>query len=333
MTPKPDACGADVLAVIPCLNEAQHLASVLDTLLTDGACSDALIVVADGGSTDGTLAIAEDFAARHDRVRVMHNPARRQGAAVNLAVRTYGPGARWLVRVDAHSQYPSGYLSRLVAVAKANGAQSVVVPMTAKGDGCIQSAVACAQNSVLGTGGARHRRAAGESDWVDHGHHALMAIDTFTEAGGYDERFTHNEDAELDVRLAAAGGRIWLAVDLAITYFPRRSFGALYKQYRDYGAGRAKNARLHGSPLKLRQAASASIAPAALLALAAPWFWPAAVPATLWTLGAVGYGLWLAVRTASPCAVLSGPAAMVMHFAWSVGFLTAQLGHGEGARD
>jgi succinoglycan biosynthesis protein ExoA len=44
-------------------------------------------------------------------------------------------------------------------------------------------------------------------------------------------------------------------------------------------------------------------------------------PAALWAAACVGYGFTLALRARSPAVAWSGPAAMVMHLAWSLGFL------------
>ena len=48
---------AGVLVVVPCLNEARHIGPLLDHLLADPALAEAQVVVADGGSQDGTRAI------------------------------------------------------------------------------------------------------------------------------------------------------------------------------------------------------------------------------------------------------------------------------------
>ena len=82
-------------------------------------------------------------------------------------------------------------------------ADSVVVSMNAEGSACLQRAAAAAQNSLLGNGGSSHRIRS-DGRWVDHGHHALMTTAAFKAVGGYDEAFSHNEDAELDVRLTKA---------------------------------------------------------------------------------------------------------------------------------
>lgn len=308
----------DVLIVIPCLNEAAMLPALLRQLLdeTDGAA----IVVADGGSTDGSRGIVERFAAEDGRVRLLANPARIQSAGINQAVRAHGAGARWLVRVDAHCDYPPRYAGRLLAVAAVRGATSVVVPMVSRGVGCFQAAAAAAQNSRLGTGGSPHRHV-GEGRFVDHGHHALMDLGLFGRVGGYREDMAANEDAELDLRLAAAGGRIWLEPSLALTYYPRRTLGALWRQYRSYGEGRARTLLLHGRRPKLRQALPLAVPAAAALAVGAPFQPLLALPLAGWALLCLGGGVLVGARAGGGCALGSGAPAMAMHLAWGLGFL------------
>jgi succinoglycan biosynthesis protein ExoA len=307
----------DTLVVVPTLNEAAHIEDVLRQLFEDAGVARMQIVVADGGSTDGTREIVARIAASRDDVVLLHNPKRLQSAAVNAAVATHGAGLAWLGRVDAHAAYPPSYISRLIAIAEETGADSVTTSMIARGETCFQKAAAAAQNSRLGTGGSAHR-AGTQSAWVDHGHHALMRMAAFVRAGGYDETFSHNEDAELDHRLAAQGSRIWLTTEVAIDYFPRRTTGALFRQYRNYGQGRARTVKLHRTPLKVRQILPLAVAPAVGLALFSPFFWPLALPALIWAGTCLGYGLALGRER---CSWFAGWPAMVMHLGWSIGFL------------
>lgn len=306
-----------MLIVVPCLNEAEALPGLLAQLLAE---SDAAIVVADGGSTDGSRAIVERAAAADGRVRLLDNPRRIQSAGVNLAVREHGGAARLLVRIDAHCDYPPGYVPGLVAAAAARRATSVVVPMVSRGTACFQTAAAAAQNSRLGTGGSPHRHV-GEGAFVDHGHHALMDLDLFRRVGGYREDQSHNEDAELDLRLIAAGGRIWLEPSLALVYYPRRSIGALWRQYRGYGAGRARTLRLHGKRPKPRQALPLLVPAAGVLALLSPLQPLLALPLAAWAVLCLGAGAVVGWKAGGGCRMLCGVPAMAMHMAWGLGFI------------
>ncbi|TIT86055.1 MAG: succinoglycan biosynthesis protein exoa, partial [Mesorhizobium sp.] len=199
------------------------------------------------------------------------------------------------------------------------GADSVVVSMLTSGTGAVQKAVAAAQNSKLGTGGSKHRHmSAGE--WVDHGHHALMRIAAFRAVGGYDESFSHNEDAELDHRLRLAGCRIWMSGRTQMIYYPRSTLKGLFFQYLGYGRGRAKNVLKHRMMPKLRQMIPLLVFPVVLLTVFAPLFVLAAVPFLIWAAVCLGYGVVTAIGQRNPAIALAGVSAMVMHLGWSLGF-------------
>ena len=320
--------GADLLIVVPCLNEERHLPGLLAQLR--GESPGALIVVADGGSQDRSRGIVAEFAADDPGIVLLGNPERIQSAGINRAVAAHAAGRDWLLRIDAHCDYPPGYASGLFDAARRHDATSVVVPMVSRGLSCFQQAAAAAQNSVLGTGGSAHRQLGqghiGEGRFVDHGHHALMRLDLFGGVGGYREDMSHNEDAELDLRLAAAGGRIWLEPALAVTYYPRADAVGLWRQYLGYGTGRARTLMLHRVRPRLRQIVPLAVPVAAALALFAPlapvFVRPVlVVPLLAWAVLVLGAGLLVGRRAGGGCALLCGVPAMIAHLAWGLGFL------------
>jgi succinoglycan biosynthesis protein ExoA len=320
----PPGSGVDVLVVIPCLNEEGHIERVIEGLLSDADDVRLKIVVADGGSTDSTRAIVSGLADRDSRITFLDNPKRIQSAAINEAVRKHGEDARLLIRVDAHAEYPERYCSRLIAVQAATGADSVVVTMRTSGVTCFERAAAAAQNSILGNGGSSHRNAT-RGRWVDHGHHALMTLVAYRAVGGYDELFSHNEDAEFDVRFREAGYRIFLTGEAPIIYHPRGTVGALFQQYFNIGRGRARNFLKHRSSAKVRHLVLAAVAPAICLLLLAPRAPILAFPAFAWGILCVAYGLLLGARLGDRCAAASGVAAMATQAGWSFGFLVELL--------
>jgi succinoglycan biosynthesis protein ExoA len=310
--------GADVLIVIPSLNEEVHIENIVASLRADRRCSEALIVVSDGGSSDQTVAIVQRIASGDPRVRVLTTGKRLSiSASVNRAVEFFGNGRTWLVRLDAHAGYPKNYVSRLVAKAIETGATSVVTPMFTRGDTCFQRAAAAAQNSFLGTGGSAHRLP-NRGGWVEHGHHALFNLEWFRRLGGYHDTFS--EDTEFDRRLVKSGGKIWLADDLVITYFPRSNTISLFRQHVGYGRGRARTFVRHGGRKHVRHFILPSIAPMIILGFLGPLCWPLAVPGTVWLFACLSYGFALGISQRDICAAGSGYSSMVMQLAWSLGY-------------
>jgi hypothetical protein len=314
---------ATVLVAIPTLNEAAHIGSTLTALLDGNPQMAAVkIVVADGGSSDDTCRIVEDMARRHPNLHLIHNPARRQAAAVNLVVATAAePQHEILVRVDAHAHYPPGYVLAVADSLLRRQAAALATVLDSAGSSCFQRGAAWAVTTILGSGGSGHRSGR-RSGPVDHGHHAGFRLDLWRQLGGYDEGFAANEDAELDHRIGLAGGRIWLDAGIRLGYVMRPGPAALARQYWHYGQGRAQTVLKHRMRPRLRQMLPPLVVLVSLLALLmaplTPWvlLLPVAYLALL-----SGTALLLALRHRSPCALWAAPALLVMHLAWGSGFL------------
>lgn len=248
-----------VSIVIPVLNEERFIIPLLESLGCLGGKKCLRypheIIVVDGGSTDRTLAILEEL-GEEAGIRTVNNPARIQSAGINLASQIVDPKAKYMVRIDAHAIYEPEFVENVVRALVATGAASVVVPLITRPHdprGSFVWAVTAAQRSKLGNGGAAHRLESSPAQWVDHGHHAGFDLDFFRAAGGYDPSFVTNEDAEYDVRVAKAGGRIWLEPKAKVWYSPRETARTLARQYYLYGVGRASTVIKHRLTPKPRQ--------------------------------------------------------------------------------
>ncbi len=328
--------GHEVLIVVPALNEARAIDPCLRSLMAgDPRLAHATLVVADGGSRDGTQAIVTNLQAEFPNLHLIDNPERLQSAGINRAVAEAAlPQHRILVRADAHAIYPPGYAMAAADRLAELGMASVVVPMDSRGQTGFARAAAWIVDTPLGSGGSAHR-GGHRSGEVDHGHHAAMDLGWFRSTGGYDPGFSHNEDAELDHRLRAAGGRIWMAGDLRLDYQMRPGFRALARQYWTYGRGRARTVLKHRMRPRLRQLAPAVnlvllLASAALiltgLMTGLGWLtalgaiWPALYAGLL-----LSASLWMAKRHRDPAGLWAGPALAAMHLPWGAGFLTGIL--------
>lgn len=320
-----------ILVAIPTLNEASFIEHTLDVLMgavnqdleeCDVDLSKVQIVIADGGSDDGTQDIVQAYSARHPNVRLIHNPKKRQSAAVNLVVEACATAKhQYLVRVDAHAEYPAGYIVDVVRSIQRHEADAVATVMDSIGRTGFQKAAAWAMDTKIGSGGSGHRGGA-LSGWVDHGHHAGFTLDIWRRTGGYDPEYTANEDAELDHRISLEGGRVWLDAGIRIGYFMRPSLQALARQYWLYGRGRARTTFRHKMVPRVRQiipvlALLGNIGALVLLPISAVFLM---VPVAYFlVLAAVTFQL--VRRHRASIALWSGPALFVMHMWWGAGFL------------
>ncbi len=317
-----------IIVVVPVLNEADHIEHCLADLLSgDAALSACQIIVADGGSQDGTQRIVSELQEKWPNVSLIDNPKKLQAAGVNAGAMAASPERDILIRCDAHSAYPPRFLLDVAAKLVELDCDSVVVPMDARpnGTGCFAKSNAWIVDTPLGSGGSAHRGGQ-KSLFVDHGHHAAFWRARFLGLGGYDEAFSHNEDAEYDARLRADGGKIWLEAGLRIGYFPRASAKGLYKQYWGYGRGRARNIRKNGQMPRLRQLIPVihviALSISVLAALVIPW---TLIYPLFYGMVLLLTSLAMVARHKSLCALWSGVCVGVMHLAWGSGFITEMI--------
>lgn len=118
----PMAAVGQVSILVPVLNEVDRLDACLDGLLAQGP-DVAEIIVADGGSTDGTQQLVQRYAARDNRLRLVDGapvPADINGKAHGLqtGLRHLSPDTAWVLTIDADVR-PDPLLARsLLAHAK-----------------------------------------------------------------------------------------------------------------------------------------------------------------------------------------------------------------------
>jgi succinoglycan biosynthesis protein ExoA len=170
---------------------------------------------------------------------------------------------------------------RCIEVLERTGADNVGGAQRARAISPFQRALCAALQSPLGVGGASYRSARREG-FVDTVFLGAFRRRVFEEVGLYDPGAITNEDAELNQRLRAAGGRIYLSREIVVSYVPRDSFRALARQYFRYGRGRARTVLKHGLQGSVRgMLPAAAVAAGLLLVATAPL-----QPFTPWLLGA-----------------------------------------------
>jgi succinoglycan biosynthesis protein ExoA len=311
-----------VSIIVPCRDEAAFI---------DAFCADALrqalpapwqleLIVADGGSGDGTRARLQQLAAADARLRVVDNPARFVAAGLNRALAAARGSI--LVRMDVHTRYAPDYVAQCLAALQRSGADNVGGPWRAEGQGAWGRAIAAAFQSRWVAGGARSRDLLYEGE-VDTVYLGCWPRASFERFGPFDESLVRNQDDEHNLRILRGGGRVWQSAAIRSVYRPRDSLAALWRQWLQYGYWKPFVAKKHGQPAALRHRVPglfvAALAGAALLALAG-WPLPLAV------LSAAYAGLVLALS-------VSVAAGSSWDLLWRLPWVVAaqQLGYGIGS--
>lgn len=106
---------APVISIfMPVYNSAKYLAQALDSLFAQ-TFQDFEIIIADDGSTDQSLAIAQAYAKRDARLKVVALPHQGEVNARNEALRHAHPNAKYLMNHDSDDISLPTKLERLVA--------------------------------------------------------------------------------------------------------------------------------------------------------------------------------------------------------------------------
>ena len=110
---------ADISVIIPVYQAELYLRQCLDSVLGQ-TYADLEILLVDDGSTDGSLAICQEYAERDSRVRCFHQENAGQAAARNLALKD--AKGDWLCFVDSDDSIHPQMVQLLYEAARKSGA-------------------------------------------------------------------------------------------------------------------------------------------------------------------------------------------------------------------
>jgi glycosyltransferase involved in cell wall biosynthesis len=328
MPAKPAQRTPRISVVIPVLNEARHITecvrSVQAQTYPDGRIE---IVLADGGSTDGTQRIVNDLAQEDPRIRLLDNPGRTQASGLNIAIAATRGDI--VARLDGHAAWPPGHLARCVELLEETGADNVGGTMVGKGETPVGHAVARATRSPFAVGRATYRYSNRQQEvetvWL-----GCFRRSALERVGQYDETATPHEDYELNQRIRDSGGLVIFSPDLPTVYWGRGSWRAVATQYFKYGRAKVRVARRRPKVIRLYHLAPPALVLGTLVAAVV-----AARPGAgrrLVLAGAAAYtaacvGAAAAAAGGEPVSVAARVSLVfpVLHVSWGAGFWAGLL--------
>ena len=303
-----------VSVILPVLNEADFIENVLDDLTRQDYEGPLEIVVADGGSVDGTLDVLSEW-SKDSRVRVIANPRRRQAFGLNLAAaEATGP---ILVRADGHTRYAQNYVSASVAALSQVGG-AVGGRMNPEGANGVGKAVAAVMNSPLTMGPGRFHHALRREE-VDTVYLGSFLKEDYDAVGGF-RSFPSgsSEDADFYYRWRRSGRKVFVDPAIETVYSPRVSMASLWRQYWRYGRGKTEMLWLNGRLPSSRPLAPILLVLALALSLtvgflAVSW-WPLIAVIAVWLMTLLIVG-----GRSGESVALVVVAAGIMHVAYGLG--------------
>lgn len=325
----------DISVIVPCYNEEKTIGLLLRSLLDQTIpASEIEVVISDGMSTDDTRQVVSAFSQSYPElsVKVIDNPQRNIPSALNNAIKA--AKGQYIIRLDAHSIPKPDYIERCIDHLNRHDGDNIGgVWLIEPGDQTITAAaIAKAASHPLGVGGVSYRSSSASSGLVDTVPFGAFRRSTFDEIGIFNENLLSNEDYELNARIRARGGKIYLDPEIQCTYFARSTFKALARQYWRYGYWKLRMLKRFPETIKPRQA----LPPLFILSLItlfiiALFFSPA------WWLFFIEITVYLVILFASTLKTsrslspfLQSWFAMVlsiciMHWSWGTGFIWSFL--------
>lgn len=310
-----------VTIILPVFNEAATIDGTLASLLGQDYEGPLDVIVADGGSDDGTLDHLNEWAASAPNLTVIHNERRVQSYGLNAAAEA--SAAPLVVRADGHTHYARDYVSRSVETVIETGA-AAGGRMNPVGTNPFGRAVAAAMNSRLTMGPARFHHADRREE-VDTVYLGAFPRQDFLDIGGF-RAFPSGaaEDADFYHRWNRTGRTVVVDPVIRSEYTPRDNPNDLWTQYYRYGLGKSEMLWVNGrlpSPRPLAPAILVvGLSGTAIGGLVIKRWWPLALALGSW-LAVVGT---VAVRSRESIARVMG-AAMIMHASYGIGVLHGLL--------
>jgi glycosyltransferase involved in cell wall biosynthesis len=180
-------------------NRERYLAATLDSILTQ-SFSDFELIIADDGSTDSSLEIANSYAARDSRIRIVALPHGGEIVTRNAAIANASPFSKYLMNHDSDDLSKPDKLERLVTYLQDHPEIAIV--------GCFADYIDD-EGRVIGAPPIESepqqiRRTFGQVNSVIHSA-ALIRREVIQQIGGYRAAYRNAEDYDFFARTLLAG--------------------------------------------------------------------------------------------------------------------------------
>ena len=221
----------EVAIVIPTLNEERFISRCLNSIIKQTYEFEKMdVMIIDGGSNDNTKEIVAEYQKSHQNIRFIENKKKIQSVAFNIGIKN--STAPYIIRLDAHAEYDSKYISLCIENLKQDekrgnvGGRCNILPFN---QSLWAQTNAILNHSRFGIGGAAFRvsNEAHNTDSVPFGAFPRKIIEKI---GGMREDLPRGEDNEYNSRIRKAGYKIFFDPNIISSYFARPTLGASCKQ-------------------------------------------------------------------------------------------------------
>ncbi len=159
----------------------------------------------------------------------MDNPQKFTPFGLNAGIKK--AQGEFIVRMDAHADYPRDYVSKCLKYSKETGADNVggvIKTLPAKSD-IFAKSIAKVLSHPFGAAGSYFRLGSVNPRWVDTVFGGCYKKEVFEKIGLFNEKLIRSQDIEFNKRLKKAGGKIFLHPEITATYYPQSKLSDFFR--------------------------------------------------------------------------------------------------------
>lgn len=211
-----------VSIIIPCRNEEKFIGKCLDSIIANDYPKDRLeFLVIDGMSKDMTKKIIEDYSHRYPFIKYLENPKKITPCALNIGISS--AKGKIIMRMDVHAKYEKYYISKCVRYLEEYNADNVGGNMITlpESNTLVAKSIAIVLSNRFGVGNSVFRTGSQKPKYVDTVFGGCYKKEVFDKIGFFNENLVRNQDLEFNLRLKRFGGKILLAPDIIVYYYPK----------------------------------------------------------------------------------------------------------------
>jgi Glycosyltransferases, probably involved in cell wall biogenesis len=235
--------------VIPCYNEKNYISNCLESILEQDYDLNLIeVIVVDGNSNDGTVAILEGYKKKLSRLAILSNPQKKTPRSLNIGIKS--ATGEVIVILSAHAKIDRNFIKYNNYYLHDKNVKVTGGTQYNEGLSYIQSLIGTSMEIPFAMASASYRWSKKEQ-FVDTVVYAAYKKELFEELGYFEEKFAISEDAEFNWRIRQAGYKIFFSPEIKSYYYPRNSISKFIKQMFRYGILRVNVLKKHTDSLKI----------------------------------------------------------------------------------